>query len=356
MPRVRGLKTDATTRARLGRDLLAELEANLWAIDCQTCDRPLGSRKPSLTVVDSGEVAIAALHHARCRKPGWETVATLPGLGPHQSWRSGGFSVRGMTVVLVNPACEVATLVAAGSGWRLANLDVYLLAGLETGLPAEDKTHPGLTGVLADGTLTVHFALGGKLLGSWTCGMPHDGAVAIHRRGAVLVGVTTAVDVTTGTTPELLESLIARGQVALGWASVEAKSDVLSATVAATRGDGSVLAALADPERLVGVLQVAGVRAALPRGDGDAAHIVVTDEEAAARLVELGQPLMDRYDLTLVRLPAQETADGAAVVIGTVGQFASRPPSPAALAIVVDVEPDALPADFADRYEQVLSV
>ncbi len=356
MPRVRGLKTDATTRARLGPGLLAELEANLWAVDCQTCNRPLGRRKPALTVAANGEVAEASLHHTRCRRPSWESTAELPRLGVHQSWRSGGFAVRGTTVFLVNPACEVALLLASGSGWRLANLDTYFLAGLEPGWP-QRSTSPVLTAALADGTLTVHFVFDGIRLASWsTSGVPAEAAAEIRGRGAVLVGVTTAADVTAGTTPELLDSLIARGQVALGWAAVDAEPVVLPATVAAVRGDGRLLAELSGEDRMLAVLQVATVFAGFSQRGGEVAHIVVPDEQVAARMAEMGRSAMDMFEVTLVRLSAPGAPARAAVVLGTARQFAARPPNRAELAIVMDVDLGDLPTGFADRYERVLTV
>jgi hypothetical protein len=223
MARVRGLRTDAVTRTRLGPALLAELRANLWAVDCQTCDRPLGRRKPSLTVADNGGLAEVALHHRRCQAPRWEYAAWLPRFGVHQSWRTGGFVApdRDLAVVLVNPACEVAALVTTGNGWRLANLDAYLLAGMTLGWPGRPTPLPGLTGSFDGRALTVHLDVGETPIGSWTTGtMPADTAAKLRGRDAVLVGVTTATDVTTGGDPELLESLIGRREVALAWATL----------------------------------------------------------------------------------------------------------------------------------------
>lgn len=115
---VRGLRTDSTTRTRLGPELPAELRANLWAVDCQTGDRPLGWRRPSVTVADRDGVAEVALHHRRCQEPRWEPATSLPRFGVHQSRRSGGFAVPGedLGMFLVNPSCEVAVLVATDTG------------------------------------------------------------------------------------------------------------------------------------------------------------------------------------------------------------------------------------------------
>lgn len=45
------LLTDSTTENRLGPELLAELRANLWAVDCQTCGGRFGRwEKPALIV------------------------------------------------------------------------------------------------------------------------------------------------------------------------------------------------------------------------------------------------------------------------------------------------------------------
>ena len=109
------MKTEATTRARLGPDLLTGLAANLWAIDCQTCNRPLGRRKPSLTVAESDGVAEAAPHHPRRQAPRWETTTRLPRFGLHQGWRSGGFAVRGMTPASCHRTSRTATNASCAS-------------------------------------------------------------------------------------------------------------------------------------------------------------------------------------------------------------------------------------------------
>ncbi|TDD79220.1 hypothetical protein E1293_24015 [Actinomadura darangshiensis] len=72
-------RIDPETQKRLGSQVLADLRANLWPVDCQTCGRPLGRwGKPSLEVRAQDGIATASLHHQRCRPPAWSdgTVAT----------------------------------------------------------------------------------------------------------------------------------------------------------------------------------------------------------------------------------------------------------------------------------------
>jgi hypothetical protein len=57
---------------RLGDEGLSRVCSNLWAVDCQTCGRPLGGKAPALCVDDlSDTAAIATLHHQACRPSSW---------------------------------------------------------------------------------------------------------------------------------------------------------------------------------------------------------------------------------------------------------------------------------------------
>ena len=58
---------DTTTQEKLGNDGLEEVCGCLWAVDCQTCGKPLGAEPPALWIDDGGEYIEASLHHARCR-------------------------------------------------------------------------------------------------------------------------------------------------------------------------------------------------------------------------------------------------------------------------------------------------
>ena len=72
---------------RLGDDGLAELTACLWAVDCQSCGRLLGAEPPAVCVDDLGGVAIASLHHPRCRLPGWnESMVVVAGSGQYTTF------------------------------------------------------------------------------------------------------------------------------------------------------------------------------------------------------------------------------------------------------------------------------
>ncbi|WP_242903647.1 hypothetical protein [Actinomadura terrae] len=384
MAKVRRVRTDTTIRNRLGPELLAELRTNLWAIDCQTCNQPLGRRKPSLTVTESGGFAEVALHHRRCQGPRWEFAARLPWFGSHPSWRSGGFTVsgegEGLTVFLVNPSCEVAKLVSTDTGWRLASLTPWLVAGMEHGWPERSATLPGLTGSLDGSTLNITFGSDRGRLGVWWCTAPDFNALEIRRQKAVLVGVTTAVDVTAGTSPALLKSLIDRRQVALAWANVktipgspdvssepavDVEDGVQPVVLAALSDDVGPLAALRGSDRWFdAVAHIAGVAATLLMDDedfyeSDGVHIVVPDELTGQHLAELGRAPLESLGVALVLLPAPSPPGLLAVVVGTPEQLAARQASLARgvqLAIVMDAVADKLPPDFPSRYQQVLTI
>jgi hypothetical protein len=310
--------------------LLAELGENLWAVDCQTCDRPLGRRSPSVTV--------AAI-------------------------RTG-----------VAEVALVATDAAGGSGWRLASLDAYLAAGMELGWP--ERMLPGLTGSLEGGTLTIGLDYDGTRLGSWSTSLPEYAGAEVRRHDMVLVGVTTAVDVTTGVTHDLVNSLIERRRLALAWARVrttpgdlasvtgliEIGEDVDLAVQASFRNDGSLIAALGVLDRFHAVAQAATAwaRVSRDRGDlSDGVHIVVRDKMAGLLIAEISRPVLEVNGLTFIFLPDQASWSRSDVVIGTPEQFATRSTGPAAGALqafILNVTTDALPPDFPHRYQRILEI
>lgn len=66
---------------------LREVANNLWALDCQTCNRALGTDVPILSVCDiSLDYAYAGLHHQRCRRAGW--IKMLVVIDGCLSWRA----------------------------------------------------------------------------------------------------------------------------------------------------------------------------------------------------------------------------------------------------------------------------
>ncbi|SEP47020.1 hypothetical protein [Amycolatopsis saalfeldensis] len=213
--RAQRLKIDKVIRARLDDEFLAELTANLWIVDCQTCGRALGPRRPALVIAECAGVAEATLHHAGCQDSRWEAVEQLPRFAGSPSWRSGGFAVpgTGALVFLVNPTCEAALLAATGTGWRLGSLDVFLRAGMRTGSLDPLPMPSGFTAVLGQGTLTVSYEAGGAPLARWW--IPSDDGGLVDRTRTVVLGLTTAVDVTTGTTMAVLRSLVERRQAAV---------------------------------------------------------------------------------------------------------------------------------------------
>jgi hypothetical protein len=68
---------DDRIREKLGEDGARLALQSLWAVDCQTCNRPLQSDVPALVVDDAITFAIATLHHQRCHTSAWKDEGAI---------------------------------------------------------------------------------------------------------------------------------------------------------------------------------------------------------------------------------------------------------------------------------------
>jgi hypothetical protein len=131
---------DRKTRDKLGEDGLAEVRAQLYAVDCQTCGRPLGTGAPALVVNATDEWAMAGLHHRGCRAAEWNDGTVIGGsAGDTITWSAGSvlFPVPtasgGRTrcaMLIVNPSLEVLWLYPGAAGWRPGYHAFFSAAGL----------------------------------------------------------------------------------------------------------------------------------------------------------------------------------------------------------------------------------
>jgi hypothetical protein len=120
----------ADTVVNLGGDeAAAELMASLWAVDCQSCGRPLGRKPPALAVDDLTVFGWASLHHPRCRPPGWNSgsvIAQQAGVThrsrlvmmPTQKHRWSAQPDRMMPMMVVNPGMESVVIRQDRGRWR----------------------------------------------------------------------------------------------------------------------------------------------------------------------------------------------------------------------------------------------
>lgn len=125
------LQVAEAVRTKLGARRLAEVAANLWPVDCQSCGRALDER-PALGVDDMMVTGSASLHHTACRPSDWNDsgMITRPGgallshvakvLPPADRTRRGT-----PALLLVNPGLEEIRLLPEGESWRVATVEAY---------------------------------------------------------------------------------------------------------------------------------------------------------------------------------------------------------------------------------------
>jgi hypothetical protein len=157
----------ADTVVNLGGDeAAAELMASLWAVDCQSCGRPLGAKPPALAVDDLAVFGWASLHHPRCRPPGWNSGSVIAHptaagvthrsrlvMMPTQKYRWSAQPDRMMPMMVVNPGMESVTLRQDRGRWRPQLHQMFADAGM---VPPGPKLRIGrpIRGVAAELTAT----------------------------------------------------------------------------------------------------------------------------------------------------------------------------------------------------------
>ncbi len=290
---VRKLRTDAATRSKLGPDVMADLKAGLWALDCQSCGRPFGRwRAPALEVhAEDGGVAIAVLNHLRCRPPAWHDRPLEPPR-PFLTWQAGTFLLApgGVPVFLVNPSYEAALLRRdSGGPWRVASLTPFIELGLVQRFPSDPLPPvPALTAVIDGDRISVDVRHG-PVRYAW-----HDIPVSatvrdtVRRWGEIMVAVTTSLDVRARLTHERVRQLMGAGMMALGPARLVSVSypAALQRPVAADFESGLrtqvfALAAEAIRRRLGFTVDDACLTAALQVCDGESEPLRGLDGRAA---------------------------------------------------------------------------
>jgi hypothetical protein len=158
-------------RAQLG-GALDNVLASLWALDCQSCNRPLAGRRPAQSVDDMVSWASASLHHEKCRPSRWNDDSVVP-MSPDST-----LSHRTMCILLplmignatepelkpllvVNPGLEQVFLDHSPLGqWKVVPNAAFAAAGLKPPPVAMESPVTGVSAELRANTLTVVFAPG----------------------------------------------------------------------------------------------------------------------------------------------------------------------------------------------------
>ncbi|WP_432082091.1 hypothetical protein [Streptomyces sp. WAC 04229] len=371
------LLTDSITEERLGPRVLAELRANLWAVDCQTCGRRLGRwERPALTVQAAGDTADASLHHRGCRPPRWLECRTGDRTGftdfPHVTWRASLILLpTGDTpVFLVNPAYELAMLRREKERWHLDTLDRFAAYGMGTDLFDGVIAQPSLSIVVDEDRISARITHDASVRHGW-----HVAPVSSRMREAVdtkewvTVGVTTSLDLRRRMPGNPLPKLIKARQLWLGAARIayteraqalsetdfakgvrlemialiaemlrrrlgfEVGDALLEAALACSTGNSALITRLGGQDKPVSALPVAMLYATRSRtasdrpGHGGGVHVMTASETGASVWFEMFAAVAELTGTSVVRMTADPTVEQrgteylADVVIGTPEQF-----------------------------------
>ena len=223
-------------RDKLGDRGVTEVGSWLWAVDCQTCGRPLGSRPPALCVDDMIAFAAASLHHEECRAPQWGQ-GPFTGLGgsdrvTHRSRlimlpTGGEGSSRAIPVMVVNPTMELVMLGQADGRWRPQYHATFTAAAM---VPPGPQLHiyrplPGTSARLTRTAVTVTMPPPAAT-DHYECGLG-QGDEPIHRaiagEGGVLLAVTHAVDPHAGDFARQFAAALRGGRMLCGWIPLPGK-------------------------------------------------------------------------------------------------------------------------------------
>lgn len=216
----------------LGDAGIAEVCANLWPRDCQSCGDRLGTVSSVRIMHMSPDQFSASLHHPQCQNPVWEDRTAdyrAPEHGPvvyapHASyslqtfhttvWKAGKRS--SLPVVIVNPAMEAVRVERTNGSWRVATVSDFVEQGLRP--PPTVWTpvqHSGCE--VADPGAVQYPSLTLTLPGGqWRHPIEHYTKTGIHQNAGLLLFVTTTL-LPTQTPPTDLQHVFDSSHVVHGW-------------------------------------------------------------------------------------------------------------------------------------------
>jgi hypothetical protein len=215
---------DERTASELGREGLAELAANTWPVDCQTCGWDLGRGQPTVHVMDMLAMASATLHHARCQPARWDEH-TAPPSRPLVTWAVRSFLLPGQKagrrddrpLALLNPSLEQARFVRDNTNrWIINTVAFYRQMGLQTPFRdfVVDKPVPDITADLDGDEVTITMDDTGQ---TWQVNCDGQVGDAVRRLSGITLGITTAAHPHQISTMAEMIELMRSGRVAMGW-------------------------------------------------------------------------------------------------------------------------------------------
>jgi len=215
--------TDRVTREKLGLVGLAEVRANLWPVNCQTCGQPLGADPPVLCVDDIMIFGSASLHHLACQAPRWRSQGRL---SPARGGSSQAIRLLLVPVepegqrgpeplMLVNPSLEVVLLAPDNDRWHVDTVAAYGKLGLQSFKEIGGCTTPvsGAAARLCGDVVDIQLAKA-------ECWQGHaDPPIRDRIRdvGHVLLAVATCIYPDEVDAFDDLTAALEDGQIALGW-------------------------------------------------------------------------------------------------------------------------------------------
>ena len=226
------VQADQKTIEILSEEGIAEVTNNLWARDCQTCGRPLGSQPPSLCIDNAGQYGTASLHHQRCRPASWNDGPVIYATGgANLSWTSLSFMLPSRTgrkadpypAMLLNPGLEMIFLEPLHGTWRPGYAAQFTSLGMVPPGPKLRLHRPlrGLSAWLADDLISVTVETPPEPIYEATA--TREVVARARELQGVLLMVTHALDpadlyAAPDAAWEKILKLMQSGQVICGWA------------------------------------------------------------------------------------------------------------------------------------------